>query len=90
MLLVKIGLLVGAAVVAFILFAGNDNIVSLFRLRRETGDAEARLQRADTVIDSLNTIIARLKNDTAYIERRAREGLGMARKGEKIYKFSGD
>jgi len=28
-----------------------------------------------------------LKNDDFYIEKQARERLGMAKKGEKIYKF---
>lgn len=38
-------------------------------------------------IDSLNDIIGKLTNDTAYIERIAREKLGMARKNETVYKF---
>jgi cell division protein FtsB len=38
-------------------------------------------------IDSLRKEIELLTNDTAYIERIAREKLGMARPGEKVYKF---
>ena len=38
-------------------------------------------------IDSLKIEIERLKNDTAYIERIAREKYGMARENEKMFKF---
>jgi cell division protein FtsB len=39
------------------------------------------------IIDSLRIEITKLTNDTTYIERIAREKLGMARKDEKVYKF---
>jgi len=38
-------------------------------------------------IDSLTDVITKLTNDTTYIERIAREKLGMARKNETVYKF---
>ena len=47
----------------------------------------AELQAHRRTVDSLNDIIGKLTNDTAYIERIAREKLGMARKNEKVYKF---
>ncbi|MBN1130612.1 MAG: septum formation initiator family protein [Chitinispirillaceae bacterium] len=41
------------------------------------------------LIDSLQREIERLTNDTTYIERIAREKLGMARKDEHLFKFTG-
>ncbi|MBD3321661.1 MAG: hypothetical protein GF350_11255, partial [Chitinivibrionales bacterium] len=38
-------------------------------------------------IDSLSVQIEKLKSDTAYLEKLAREKLGMARDNERIYKF---
>jgi len=38
-------------------------------------------------MDSLSVQNQRLKSDTAYMEKIAREKLGMARKDEKVYKF---
>ena len=48
-------------------------------------DAEIKAHRR--TIDSLNDVVGKLTNDTTYIERIAREKLGMARKNEKVYKF---
>ena len=40
-----------------------------------------------TTIDSLQETIEKFKHDTSYIEKYARENLGMAKEGEKVYKF---
>jgi cell division protein FtsB len=74
------GLLAGAG----FFFFGKQGIYYLYREER-VKSTEIR-QNAHT-IDSLRQEIARLTSDTAYIERIAREKLGMARPGEKIYKF---
>ena len=90
LLLLKIGLPLAAVIIGVLLFAGSDNIVSMYRLHREVGTSESAVRKADITIDSLNNDIIRKKSDTAYIERLAREKLGMAKKTEKIYKFAGD
>lgn len=46
------------------------------------------IEELNASIDSLKNTIEMLRNDTAYIERIAREKLGMAGKDEKVYKFS--
>ena len=89
-LLLVVGVPLAVVVAVVLLFTGNDNIVSLLRLNREVGISEGAVQRANATIDSLNNDIGRKKSDTAYIERIAREKLGMAKKTEKIYKFAGD
>ena len=48
---------------------------------------EQEIKELNDTVDSLKETIEKLKNDTAYIERIAREKLGMAKKGEKVYKF---
>ena len=66
---------------------GSTGWINLYRtgleVRQMTRDAET----LKATIDSLQNVIKMLKNDTAYIERIAREKLGMAKKGEKVFKF---
>lgn len=55
------------------------------QLRKKDQEIEAR----QLLIDSLQHEIERLTKDTTYIERVAREKLGMARQNEHIFKFTG-
>ncbi len=50
------------------------------RIKGKTGD----LKNAN---DDLHKKIESLKNDKLYIEKVAREQLGMIKQGEKVYKF---
>ncbi|MFP4417619.1 MAG: FtsB family cell division protein [Fibrobacterota bacterium] len=74
-------------VLSTVLLTGDDGVINLYRLQRKTETMEDSLQGLHQRIDSLKTEIQRLTNDTAYIERLAREKLGMAKEGEKVYKF---
>jgi cell division protein FtsB len=82
-------IIISAAVLiaGLLLFLGIGSGVSLYGPYRKVKHLEADLKQATATIDSLNRQIQSLKTDTAYIERIARERLGMARKDEKIYKF---
>lgn len=80
---------VGAGVLYF-LVGGKTGVVELYRIHREVHGLEVQLHEANASIGSLTVEIQRLKNDTAYIERTAREKLGMARKSETVYKFTED
>ena len=73
-------------VVAF-LFAGHDGVVTLYRTHRELTRARSEISRLHAATDSLKMEIAKLQTDTAYIEKIARERLGMARKDETMYRF---
>jgi cell division protein FtsB len=76
-----------AIAVLYVLIAGNQGFLDMYRLYRQDRARAAEIAAARAEIDSLKSEIERLKSDTAYIERIAREKLGMARKGEIIYKF---
>lgn len=54
---------------------------------RQLNRKRAEIEMKGRTIDSLQREILRLTNDTATIERIAREKLGMARPGERVYKF---
>ncbi|MBN1604455.1 MAG: septum formation initiator family protein [Chitinispirillaceae bacterium] len=66
---------------------GNQGIIVVFKAYNENRSLTEQIDESKRTIDSLKDEIERLKNDTAYIEKIAREKLGMARRNEKIYKF---
>jgi cell division protein FtsB len=86
----KIG--AGAAVIIVVmlmgfLFFGKNSIINLHSSHLDAKKKEQEIKKAHEEIDSLTIESKRLKNDTAYIEKIARENLGMAGKKEKVYKF---
>lgn len=86
----KIGRWVVVAVVALVLsflFAGNNSIINLYSSHLDIKKKEREIQKKRKEMDSLATEIKKLKTDTLYMERIAREKLGMAGKNEKVYKF---
>ena len=79
--------LIAGILLLLFLFTGKDNLIALYRLHNDVAHMHQNLTGANYAIDSLKQEIQRLKTDTTYLERIARERLGMARKTEKIYKF---
>jgi cell division protein FtsB len=77
-------IIVFLSIAGYVFFFGKQGIAHLYL--RQKKDAAA-IVAARWTIDSLRLEITRLKSDTAYIERIAREKLGMARQNEKVYKF---
>jgi cell division protein FtsL len=87
MKLKKVVVVLAAAAVGgagYFFFFGKEGVYYLYRQQRERA---AEISSDRRIIDSLQREIKRLTNDTAYIERIAREKLGMARQNEKVFKF---
>lgn len=74
-------------VLLFFTLTGSDGLINLYRTHLEVRQMNRKIEILKSAIDSLKIDIEKLKSDTAYIERVAREKLGMAKKGEKVYKF---
>lgn len=81
----SIGFVVSAILV--FMFTGKQGFISLYKNHQRYREQQVQFRRSLEVIDSLKTEIQRLHNDTAYIEKIARERLGMAKKNEMIYRF---
>ncbi|MEO5509678.1 MAG: septum formation initiator family protein [Longimicrobiales bacterium] len=82
------GLLLAAA--AYFAFFGGE--YSLFDLRRVRREQVVEQQRLDSIRAEVTRLEARrdsLMNDSATIERIARERYGMIRAGERLYRFAG-
>lgn len=71
----------------FFFLSGNDGLIALFKAHLENKKLEDRIGSLEKTIDSLEVTIEKLKTDTSYIEKIAREKLGMAGKDETVYKF---
>jgi cell division protein FtsB len=80
---------IGILVVLFLylFLTGNNGLFTIIRSRFAVHQTEKDLIELIQTKDSLKTVVKMLKNDTNYIERVAREKLGMAKKNEKVYKF---
>ena len=84
----RVPILLGAAGIAlYVLLGGTRGVMGLYRLHRDVSSLQRQLHSARSTVDSLEVEILRLRSDTAYIERVARQKLGMARRDEQIYKF---
>ena len=71
----------------YLLVAGEGGLLELRETRRELADLEARVARLAAENDSLSTVLYRLENDPAYLEKVAREDLGMVKPGERLYRL---
>jgi len=70
-----------------VLLTGDQGLVQLYESHQQLQRKNEELRKARLMIDSLQTEVYRLEHDTQYMERIAREKLGMAKKNEKIIKF---
>ncbi len=86
----RIALFVVAAAFVYFFITGKDGLIAVYGLHRKTRAMQQEMKQLDEEIDSLRTEIERLKSDTAYIEKIAREKLGMARDNERVYIFTED
>jgi cell division protein FtsB len=90
MKLKKAGNLIGIVCILltiYFLFIGNNSIINLYATHLDLKKKQHEVQKKRQEIDSLVAEAKKLKSDTAYMEKIAREKLGMAKKDEKVYKF---
>ena len=86
--LVRIALaLVLAVALYYALFGGEYSVFELRRLSRRVVEEQARLDSLRLQVDSLEARADSLADDSATIERIARERYGMIRPGERLYRF---
>ena len=74
----------------FALFGGEYSLLELRRLRSDLAAEQMRLEAARAEIARLEARVDSLENDSATIERIARERYGLIRPGERLYRFVQD
>jgi cell division protein FtsB len=77
--------LVGLA--AFALLAGEYGTFDWLTLRRQVAEERATIADLEVEVDSLERLARALDADPAAQERAAREGFGMIRNGEILYRI---
>ena len=82
---------VGAALLGgatyFALFGGEYSLLELARIRRERALEAGRLSEARAEVGQRQAYADSLENDSATIERLARERWGLIKPGERLYRF---
>jgi cell division protein FtsB len=79
-------LLAGAAY--FAVFGGDYDAFDLRRVRRERALEEQRARQVRADVEALRARRDSLADDSATIERIARERYGLIRDGERLYRFA--
>ena len=82
-----IGALLLAAAGYFAIFGGEYNVFELRRVRHEQALEEQRAADMRVAVEAQRARRDSLANDSATIERIAREQYGMIRDGERLYRF---
>jgi cell division protein FtsB len=76
-----------AVFLVYSFFAGPYGFLRLFSLLNEKKELKLEAQKLEARIMEMENRKEKLKSDSFYLEKQAREKLGMSREGEKIYKF---
>ena len=71
----------------FALFGGDYGFFDVRRLEKEKAVEEQKLRDLQAELARLRTHADSLENDSATLERIAREKYGLIRDGEKLYRF---
>ncbi len=64
---------------------GEQGLAQYRRLQRERTELRARNERLADQIRRMKLEVSRLREDDAYLEKAAREDLGMVRPGELVF-----
>ena len=82
-----VGMLGVFALAAFALLAGEYSTFDWLTLRRQVAEERAAIAELEIEVDSLQRLARALETDPAAQERAAREGFGMIRDGEILYRI---
>lgn len=78
------------AIVLYFCFGGQYNFYNLWKLNRQKSELEHLIGTNEQEREDLQMQIDKLKNDSTYIEKIAREKFRMGKQGEKIYIFKSE
>jgi cell division protein FtsB len=75
-------------VMGFLILFGKKGLVDNYKMRQKVADLSTANQQMQQENSRLKQEILLLRKDTKYIERLARDELGMVKKGDIIYRIS--
>ena len=83
----KLGTIAMVALAVVLAVFGVKESVRAWQMRRDMHAVEREVQALRTKQAELTRTVDRLRNDPLYIEKLAREEMGMVREGETVLKF---
>jgi cell division protein FtsB len=86
----KVLLLLAFAFVAYRFFAGPYGFLEIHKLWKEKNSLEEESKALQAELIDMEIEKQRLTDDAFYLEKQARERLGMVREGEKVYRVIED
>lgn len=72
-------------IILYFLFGGDYNIYNLLKYRQQAKELQVQIQESKNEKKTLKVELEKLKSDSTYIEKIAREEYKMGKPGEKIY-----
>jgi cell division protein FtsB len=82
-----LGLTAAAAISVPLMVFSPTGLARLNALREERGRADEEVSRLSREIERLRAEVRRIKEDPAYVERAARDELGLLRQTEVVFQF---
>ena len=83
----RLGVIAMVALAVVLAVFGVKESVRAWQMRRDMGAVEREVQALRAKQAELTRTVDRLRNDPLYIEKLAREEMGMVREGETVLKF---
>ena len=83
--IIKKILIISMMILTVLLIFSDLGVMKYLQLKQNNTQLTKKIKDHDNEIVLLEKESTKLKNDTAYIEKIAREEFGMAKKGEKIF-----
>jgi cell division protein FtsB len=80
------GVAVTVLVLGLVVYGGN-SLIRVLHMKRNIEAVERDLAALRVQSEKLTATVERLRDDPAYVEKLAREELGMVREGETVLKF---
>jgi cell division protein FtsB len=80
---------VGLAALYFLALGGNYTFLDLWHLKDQRRTEAAAVDSLRAEVRALQARVDSLQNDSAFLERLARERYGLIRNGERLYRFVG-
>ena len=80
-------LLLGFLFVCYVYLGGDYGLIKIWSQRREIESLKREIERLQAEQLDLKKECLRLQTDSLYIEKKAREELGLVKDGERVYQF---
>lgn len=80
-------LVLGFLLICYVYLGGDYGLLKIWSQRQQIEELRQQIHRLHAEQQDLKQECLQLETDSLYIEKKAREELGMVKKGERVYQF---